>query len=428
MKNITLEKIIYVLILIIMIGTLALKFISYIPIVSNNIANFTDKRVYLLWFFIIFLLMTYLYSIISDKIKINYVDIIMFILILFAFLSTSFAIDFDKAMFGEEGRYEGLLTILSYYFILLNCRVLENPKYKKNIIKTFIYLGIFQCFYSLLQAYTNLEFIKHFPNKEHMAYGLCSNPNFYGSYMLMQLLIVSVLYLYEKKYIYLILIILFSNSLYLAQSSGPVLSYLVTIIFMLFYFKDKKIMIFKILFISLLTFAFSEITSSYVQSKILLNNVHVNNNISLEIVDTIETVKEDKSLENIGNGRIFVWKRSLPLIKKYWLFGCGLDNFADAYPQTGARWFDKAHNVYIQIAVTNGLIALIIYLILHFIIFIKGFKLKDKLSKAIYIAFIGYSIQAFLNISVIEVAPYFYIFMGIILGYKSNNFKEKDIL
>ena len=89
MKNITLEKIIYVLILIIMIGTLALKFISYIPIVSNNIANFTDKRVYLLWFFIIFLLMTYLYSIISDKIKINYVDIIMFILILFAFLTTA---------------------------------------------------------------------------------------------------------------------------------------------------------------------------------------------------------------------------------------------------------------------------------------------------------------------------------------------------
>jgi len=425
-KNITLEKIIYVLILIIMIGTLVLKFASYIPIITKNIDDFTHKRVYLLWFSIIFLLMTYLYSIISGKVKINYVDILMYILIIFAFLSASFAIDFNKAIFGETGRQEGLLTILSYYFILLNSRALKNPKYKKNIIKTFIYLGIFQCFYSLLQAYTDLKFIKHFPTKPHMAYGLCSNPNFYASYMLMQLLIVSVLYLYEKKYIYLILIILFANSLYLAQSTGPVLAYLVTVIFMFLYFKDKKLKLLKVLIITLLTFVFSEITSSYVQNKILLNEVNSDHNIALELVDTVKTVKEDKSIENIGNGRIFVWKRSLPLIKEYWLFGCGLDNFAYAYPQTGYTRFDKAHNVYIQIAVTNGVIALSIYLVLCFIIFIKGFKLKSKLSIALYMAFIGYSIQAFFNISVIEVAPFFYIFMGFLLSENNNNFMVEE--
>ena len=42
----------------------------------------------------------------------------------------------------------------------------------------------------------------------------------------------------------------------------------------------------------------------------------------------------------------------------------------------------------------------------------------------IYMAFIGYSVQAFLNISVIDVAPYYFIIIGLILSEcntKENN-------
>ena len=42
-------------------------------------------------------------------------------------------------------------------------------------------------------------------------------------------------------------------------------------------------------------------------------------------------------------------------------------------------------------------------------------------------AFIGYSIQAFLNISVIDVAPYYFIIIGLILSecYKKENDKTE---
>ena len=39
-------------------------------------------------------------------------------------------------------------------------------------------------------------------------------------------------------------------------------------------------------------------------------------------------------------------------------------------------------------------------------------------------AFIGYSIQAFLNISVIDVAPYYYIILGLIFSRVKFNIKK----
>ena len=74
---------------------------------------------------------------------------------------------------------------------------------------------------------------------------------------------------------------------------------------------------------------------------------------------------------------------------------------------------------------TNGVFSLIIYCGICFILFIKGFKYKDPFKIALYIGFIGYCIQAFANISVIDVAPYFFIVLGILYSYK-DDFAEKE--
>ena len=96
-----------------------LKLSTYIqPIRVFYINNFEIKRVYVLWIAIFFLLSTYLYLIMSGKQKIGIIDMIIYILIILAFASTSNAIDFEKAFWGEKYRYEGLLTILSYYLMI----------------------------------------------------------------------------------------------------------------------------------------------------------------------------------------------------------------------------------------------------------------------------------------------------------------------
>ncbi|MEG2379578.1 MAG: O-antigen ligase family protein, partial [Bacilli bacterium] len=130
------------------------------------------------------------------------------------------------------------------------------------------------------------------------------------------------------------------------------------------------------------------------------------------IKEDIKNIIKDK--KNIGNGRLEIWKNSIPLVKKYWLVGSGLDTFAKVYEQENNIIHDKAHNIYLQMLITNGFFSLFLYLSLLLIIFIKCLKFKDPLVISLFIAFIGYSIQGFANISVINVAPYFFIIMGLL--------------
>lgn len=419
-KKFDIEKIIYILIILVMILIPVLKLSTYIPEINRFYIRFFEiKRVYILWGAIFFLIFTYFYVIMSEKERINYIDILIYILIVLAFVSTNYAIDFDKAFFGEQYRYEGLLTVVSYYLLVLNAKSIKQEKYRKKIIKLFLAIGIFQATYGILQSYTDFSFIRRH-STSYMAMGLCSNPNFFGSYMVMQVLTVGYMYLYTSKKRYLLIYILFGIALYTAESTGPVLAAIMALIFSIFIMPKniKKILVLIVLLLGTLGGTYYSLKTVQKQQ---FNTVVTGGS---DIVSEVSTIPQ-KPIKEVGAGRFEVWENSLPLVKKYWLTGCGLDNFKNVYPNSGYISFDKAHNVYLQIAVTNGVPAIIVFLILLIVAFIKGIKIKNKFITPIYMAFIGYSIQAFANISVIDVAPYYYIILGLILSY-DNNIKGKN--
>ena len=62
--------------------------------------------------------------------------------------------------------------------------------------------------------------------------------------------------------------------------------------------------------------------------------------------------------------------------------------------------------------------------VLLFNLFIDGIKSNNKLVWILLFAFIGYALQAFLNISVINVAFIFYIIMGMLAGLITTEKKE----
>ena len=427
-KKLNIEKIIYILIVIVMILIPIFKLSTYIPVIENFYINhFEFKRVYVLWIAIFFLLIGYLYLIFSKKQKIDLVDILMYMLTILAFLSTKYALDFEKSFLGEMYRYEGLLTILSYYLLMLNSRSIKSEKYRKNIIKLFLLMGIVQSIYAILQSYTDFTFIRRH-SINYMAMGLCSNPNFFGSYMVMQLLLMGYIYVYDSKKKYLLICILFSIALYLAESTGPVISVVVVFIFSIFVIPKKFKQILRLIIILLISFAFTDWSLKYVQEHKYEREFIPNYDISNEVSTVLKTPSKVVP-ENLGNGRLEIWKNSIPLVKKYWLIGCGLDNFKNAYPNWGSVKVDKAHNVYLQIAITNGVPALILFLWVLFIVFLRGLKYKNSFLTPLYMAFIGYSVQAFFNISVIDVAPYYFIIIGLILSeckqHTNNEIKVK---
>ena len=411
------EKLVYTIVIASITGLPLINFLRY----CNNLADTGYykyfRQSYLIYTLLPILFIVYIYGIVKKYYKITYVDVLMYILGILGIISTIFAVDVKTSIWGEVIRYEGLLALFYYYLLFLNVKNINNEKYKRNIIKVLIITAILQLVYSFLQVYTDSSMIMHFPYK-HMAIGVIGNPNFYGSYMVMLTLITVVLYSIKGKSKYLCLTIMFFIGLCLASSTAPFLGFILAYVFFFLVFikriKMKKFLLLTIVLIGL--FFVVDKSVVYVHNNLFSNVIYDTYNIKKEVVNSVKNVKS----ENFGNGRIKLWKNTLPVAKKYFWVGCGIDNFAKVYPQSNYLIFDKAHNIYLQMLVTNGIFALVTYCAVCLIIFIKGFKLRDAFSISLFIAFVGYSIQAFANISVIDVAPIFYIILGLLYTQKQK--------
>ena len=73
-----------------------------------------------------------------------------------------------------------------------------------------------------------------------------------------------------------------------------------------------------------------------------------------------------KGLEYMASGRGYIWSRVIPVIRRYWLYGSGLDTFPEAFPQddyVGKYIYSKdpvmiienAHNMYLGIMIGIGI-------------------------------------------------------------------------
>jgi hypothetical protein len=149
--------------------------------------------------------------------------------------------------------------------------------------------------------------------------------------------------------------------------------------------------------------------------------------------------------EKLGSSRGYIWSRSIPLIKNNFIIGSGPDTFPFQFPQndligkyyaydTPNMFVDKPHDLYLQISLDYGLIALIAFLCVMFIyifdsIRLYAFKNNYNHSQILGIAnslgIIGYLFAGFFNDSVISVAPVFWIVLGV--GISINFINRKTI-
>lgn len=151
--------------------------------------------------------------------------------------------------------------------------------------------------------------------------------------------------------------------------------------------------------------------------------------------------------EKLGSARGYIWSRSIPLLKHSVILGYGPDTFAAKFPQddyvgklvaydTVSMLVDKAHNLYLEIALNTGVVALIAFLSMIVIYFISSIKIYLKnnfddfysiVGLAIFTAICGYLGAGFFNDSVVSVAPVFWVLfgIGISINYKLKNEKEK---
>ena len=136
--------------------------------------------------------------------------------------------------------------------------------------------------------------------------------------------------------------------------------------------------------------------------------------------------------ERLGSARGYIWSRSLPLLKDTILTGYGADNYALYFPQDDylGKWYaygttnmivDKPHNLYLQIALNQGIMALVGFMILIGTYSIqsiklyagrKGYSQFEIIGAALFLGIIGYLGAGIFNDSVVSVAPIFWILLG----------------
>ena len=137
--------------------------------------------------------------------------------------------------------------------------------------------------------------------------------------------------------------------------------------------------------------------------------------------------------EKLASSRGYIWSRSLPMLRDTLLLGNGPDTFVFEFPQndllgklyaydSATTIVDKPHNLYLQIALNQGVIALLAFLGIILIYVVDSIKLYANKSKfteieimgiSVFLAIIGYLFAGIFNDSVISVAPIFWIVLGV---------------
>lgn len=357
----------------------------------------------------------------EKKYKLRLYDLLILIIIILLIISTIFAKNINVSLFGIGGRYEGLFSLIYYLSLLFISSFIDKDK-KKNIVNLIIVTGIIQTIYGL--THMNINISKYNPTWVN---GLTTNPNFFGTYILMCLSCAMGIYSLdnEEKYNYLygFIILVLLVGLLISNTTSCLLGFIIVFIYLIIYLilKKKYEKIVSLLIIVIFTSSCVYLFDGTTLFKDLIKTKN----------EAVELYKGNNNNNDYGTHRITIWKKTMKVVPKYIIHGVGIDNFIyaqDEGPIVIRKYtYDKAHNEYLQILICEGIFALICYLLLYTTIVLKSIKSTYK-NDNIYLLLpvIGYLIQAFFNISVIEVAPVFFILLGLCIDRDKNiNIKKK---
>ena len=410
-KEIILKHFDVILLIYLILNVLYINIGSYLVV---NYITYTKNFSYAYIVFFVINLFIIKFLVVNGKYKKNKVDVFLKLIAIFAIISCVFSNDVYTSLYGYSGRSEGLLVIL-YYLTLFFLASFIKKDYKKILVYSILIGGLIQSVYSIFQRFQLFGIYKLMHQGGTWVYGFATHPNFFGSLMTICLSYSIGLFIDSKKIkesvIFIILSCFYLTGLLLSSTLSAMVALIAVLIFVFIYsLKNKCVKKYIILCVLL---GYVLVTAHFFNLTPLLNDLVKTKS------ETTNILKGDLN-DNYATGRLTVWKQAIKVSPKYFLHGIGIDNFAyilNGKPiKNSSGYFDKAHNEYLQTLLTMGIFSLISYICLHFITLKNGIKNTFK-NKEIYLLLpvIGYLVQAQFNISVIEVAPFFYISLGLLL-------------
>lgn len=412
----------------------------------------------------------------NHRITKNSMNVLIGIFIILVLLSSMFATYKFFALRGIHDRSEGAITYLCYGILLF---IVSNTKIPKRYLKWILFILIPFTIINSIIGLLNFYGINLLKQKIvlQMIYGKLTNDiilseraylagtldqgNYLSgisSMLFMAFFILAILCKNIRLKIINIISLLMSFSILLASLSNSgfiTISLLVPVflIMLAFYKKYKEFVLGLLLILSLsIVFIPMNYQNERVWNETFGNYTGLNPFSNKEnIANTGEKSTESgevqsrsvaKEVENFipklpdpgvtwGSGRGYLWKTTLPLISQRPIFGYGLDTFAYHFPQNDKNMIGgigtiavatKPHSLYLDIAFGMGVVGLLVFLMIVFILLWKSFKKilsnknvsENKEILAISFILLAYLIQGIVNDSIIGVSVIFYILLGVL--------------
>ena len=139
------------------------------------------------------------------------------------------------------------------------------------------------------------------------------------------------------------------------------------------------------------------------------------------------SIDEQISLEDgAGSGRVQIWKMTIDAIQDNPILGTGPENLKEhffttenteflAYQKRTGKTVDKAHSEILHIAAVSGIPAAIIFILFLATLFWKKRRIIFNFNSSTILAMCiaVYFLQSLFNISIITVAPLFWVLLGV---------------
>ncbi|MED4352033.1 O-antigen ligase family protein [Schinkia azotoformans] len=472
------------------------------PLISRSILNSGTKGDFYSYYKFLYLmgatcLISFLFvfrmAFWSYPVKESYINIPVAILFVIIGLSAALAPYKTLALFGEYNRLDGTLTYIACLTLFF---IAANLKYSNQYIYAFIYaLYPFTILNGIIGIVTfygmdllQIDFIHAliFPadlgdvkiTEGSSFQSTINHPNYISGISAVLIMTFLTLAMFEPKriraFIHFCMAVISTMLLFTSMSTSGFLTIVVLfpLLMLVLYFQKKKRQGILAVGSFLICLVVLLVTMSSHNYRVWDNSVgfFVSTNpfngdsISLATIAYAETADEQEQGKKVdipplpilpesgaapGTGRLYIWEKTVELIKERPFLGYGIDTLAYHFPQNDVGIIsglessdivvDKPHNLYIGLAFGSGMIALLAFLallVMHLWKYCKVLwrvQLQDQSSILLMTLFMGwmaYIIQALFNDSIIGTSPIFFILFGVGVSYiqqyieKSNQVDE----
>ena len=382
----------------------------------------------------------YLVLILKDHFYLPRIDKVFwaFFLFVLAFsLTTITSVLKYSSFWGSLERMGGLWTFWHYFiFFIILTSIFTKKEHWQRMFDLTIFVGVLSAFYGFGQR-TNIEFFVGSGGRDRI-FGTIGNPALFAGYELFTVFLSLMMYFNYKnnqnqKTLYLFAFIITSIAVLVTAVRGSVLGYAVGLmVFVFLWTRHKKSPIGKIVFKCFVGLAFLFVALSFLlkDSSVVKNSRYLSRitNLSLTSV-TVQT-------------RFWAWHAGL----KGWsegpktiLLGWGPENFNIPFSKNfnpkffvgsgSETLFDRAHNMFVEILVTMGLIGFLAYINIFIALFTSLQKLLKNNEFVIYGAGLMSMIIAYIihNSFIFDTSPNFIVFftVGGLISYFSWDVKKE---